>query len=186
MEPSLPSSGSPEGPGQGLKACKPARGTTARLDVNVSQRRVRTACLTLKGQGLSLARCWHALPFRCQCTMCHWSDELTTGGMQHDIDSADMKYHDTPQGTSDGAANLCVLPHDILKSIIRGLSFRDKCSLELISRGFHALLSHPSSADGLWGPCNSISDLTLDDRFCRNVDIMRLVPAPAKCSLIRI
>ena len=93
--------------------------------------------------------------------------------MQHEIDSANMSDHTTSQEASDEVATLCSLPHDILKNIIRELSFKDKFSLELVGRGFHHLLSHASSVEGLWGTCDFVSDLALDDRFYRSLDITR-------------
>ena len=93
--------------------------------------------------------------------------------MQQKIHSAHIANHASAQEASDGEVPFCSMPHDILKSIIQELSFKDKVSLELVGRDLHALLSHPSPTEGLWSTCNLVSDLTLDDRFYRNTAITR-------------
>ena len=53
------------------------------------------------------------------------------------------------------------------------LSIQDKCSLELLNKRSHALLSSPSPNERLWGKCDVMSDLKLDDNFHRKDEIMR-------------
>ncbi len=69
-------------------------------------------------------------------------------------------------------ATLCALSRDIIRKIIPELSFKDKCSLELVSIEFYSILSAPSSAEGLWGTCDLMSDLKLDGNFDSKDDIM--------------
>lgn len=80
-------------------------------------------------------------------------------------------------------ATICALPNEILGDIIRPLSFKDKCSLELSCRCFNSLLSRPLPTDGLWGRCDLVSDLwgrcdlvsdlKLDRELDSRKDIMR-------------
>ena len=67
------------------------------------------------------------------------------------------------------------LPDDILAKIIRAVSFRDKCALELVDRQFHALLSRPQPMEELWGRCDFTSDLKLGDNLECKEDITRYV-----------
>ena len=77
------------------------------------------------------------------------------------------------QEADDEDVTLDTLPNDILGKIIRETTFRDKCSLELLNKQFHTLLSNPLSTEGLWGSCNLIHDLKLVDNFGSKEDIMR-------------
>ncbi len=80
------------------------------------------------------------------------------------------------------SATLCSLPVDILGDIVRSLDFQDKCSLELVARSLHALLSSPSAADGLWGRCDLMWDLKLDANFDKKDIIMRYAATFILCS----
>ena len=84
-----------------------------------------------------------------------------------------MTNHASSQKADDGVVTFNSMPHDILKSIISELNFKDKCSLEHVGRGLHALLSRPPPDEGLWDTCDLVSDLSMDDRFYRNTDITR-------------
>ena len=77
------------------------------------------------------------------------------------------------QEAGDEVVTLCTLPNDILGKIIRLTSFRDRCSLELLDKQHHALLSNPLPSEGLWGSCNLMDDLRLVDNFDSKEDIMR-------------
>ena len=83
----------------------------------------------------------------------------------------------SPRKVSDASASLCSLPDDILRRIIleitRGLSFQERCSLELVDKSFHAVISNPLPSDGMWGTCDLMSDLKLDNNFGRKEDILR-------------
>ena len=80
------------------------------------------------------------------------------------------------------SATLCSLPVDILGDIVRFLDFQDKCSLELVARSLHALLSSPSAAEGLWGRCDLMLDLKLDANFDKKDIIMRYAVTFVVCS----
>ena len=92
--------------------------------------------------------------------------------MQDSAHCANLAKHSKTRKTSDQISTLCSLPHDIVGNIIRELSFKDKCSLELVGKEFNALLSNPSSVEGLWGTCNLMSDPNLDNYFDSKEDVM--------------
>ena len=77
----------------------------------------------------------------------------------------------SPREGSD--TSLCLLPNDILKRITRGLSLQERCSLELVDKRLHALLRYPLPSEGIWGTCDLMSDLKLDDNFGKKEDILR-------------
>ncbi len=79
------------------------------------------------------------------------------------------------QEASDVGCTLCSLPDEILEKIIRALTFRDKCALELVGRQFYTLLSNPLPMEELWGRCDFTSDLKLGDNFHCKEDITRCV-----------
>ena len=83
-----------------------------------------------------------------------------------------MRLRSSKQRSGQEGAILSSLPNDILAKIIRPLSFQEKCSLELVSRGFHAILSHPLPAEGLWGTCDLLSDTNLEVDFDSREDVM--------------
>ncbi len=70
-------------------------------------------------------------------------------------------------------ASLPSLPNEILEKVIHLLSFKDRCSGELIDKHFNALLSNPSPLDGLWGICNLMVDLKLIKNFEIKEDLIR-------------
>ncbi len=74
---------------------------------------------------------------------------------------------------SERSCTLCDLPNDILKKIIRPLSFKEKFSLELMSRHLYALLSKPVPSEGLWGSCDLMSDLRLNERYVHDSKLHR-------------
>ncbi len=74
---------------------------------------------------------------------------------------------------SDTCASLCSLPDDILRRITPGLTLVERCSLELVDKSFHALFSEPLPSERIWGTCDLLSDLKLDDNFGRKEVIMR-------------
>lgn len=92
--------------------------------------------------------------------------------------------------TPNASATLGSLPNDILGRVVGPLSFQDKFSLEHAGKGFHTLLSNPLSSERLWGRCDLMSDLKLDDNFDRREDIMRWLShditymMPQGCDLI--
>ena len=77
------------------------------------------------------------------------------------------------QETGDKGVTFDALPDDLLREIVRELSFRDRCSLELQNKQFHTLLSNPLPTEGLWGSCNLIKDLRLVEAGDKKEDIMR-------------
>ena len=77
------------------------------------------------------------------------------------------------QEAGDEGVTLYTLPNKILWKIIRETTFRDKCSLELLNKRFHSLLSYSLPKEGLWGSCNLMDDLRLVDNFDSKEDIMR-------------
>ena len=87
--------------------------------------------------------------------------------------TATMTKHKGTQQTIGNADALHTIPYEILKQIVRPLSFQDKCSLEVLCQGFRNLLSAPLPSEKLWGKCDLMSDLQLDDRFNKKEDIMR-------------
>lgn len=93
--------------------------------------------------------------------------------MEASVHSADMAEHARTQEASDRPATWSSLTQDILGNIVRPLSFKDKCSLELVGKDLHALLSNPMSTEGLWGTCDILADLRLRDHFDSKEDIMR-------------
>ena len=82
--------------------------------------------------------------------------------------------HKVPTQSDDGQKRtLCTLPNDILGKLIQELSFQDKCALELLCRQFHILLCNPVAAEGMWGTCDLMSDLRLEESFGKREDVMR-------------
>ena len=77
--------------------------------------------------------------------------------------------------SGDNCATMCSLPNDILAKIIRELDFQDNCSLQLLGKPYHALLSNLAPEDGLWGRCDLMRDLHLTHNFGRKEDIMKYV-----------
>ncbi len=92
--------------------------------------------------------------------------------LQNSAQFANMAKHSRKGKASEREATLCSLPRDIMGKIIRALSFKDKCSLELVGREFNTLLSNPSSAEGLWSTCDLMSDLNLNDHFDSKENVM--------------
>ena len=45
--------------------------------------------------------------------------------------------------------------------------------MERVGKRFYALLSNPLPSDELWGRCNLLSDLKLEDNYDRKEDIVR-------------
>ena len=76
-----------------------------------------------------------------------------------------MKVRASRQEAGEGGVTLDALPTDILGKIVRETTLRDKCSLELLNKRFHTLLSNPLFTEGLWGSCNLVADLRLVDNL---------------------
>ncbi len=70
-------------------------------------------------------------------------------------------------------AALQPLPDNVLMHIIRALSFQDKCSITLVGKSFNRPLSSPLRSEKLWGRCDLMSDLRLDNGSDRKEEIMR-------------
>ena len=84
-----------------------------------------------------------------------------------------MAKHARTDKASDRPATLGCLPRDTLGNIVRNVSFQDKSTLQLVSRDFHDLLRKPVSTEGLWGTCDLMPDLRLEDHFDSRENIMR-------------
>ena len=93
--------------------------------------------------------------------------------VQKILPSDSAQDQDQSQDASDKVATLHRLPDSILKPVFWALSFQDKCSLKLLCKGFHRLLSNPLPLEELWGRCKLMSDLRIDDKFDRMEDILR-------------
>ena len=66
-----------------------------------------------------------------------------------------------------------IAPDDVQRKVVQALGFKEKCSLQVLNKGFHALLSNPMPAEGLWGRCDLMSDLKLNSNFDRKEIVMR-------------
>ena len=84
-----------------------------------------------------------------------------------------IETHAEAQEGSGHGVTLCSLPDDVIRKVMQPLTFTDKCNLQVLHKGFHALLSDPSPSEGVWGRCDLVSDLKLHDNFDNKDTIMR-------------